>query len=421
MKAFVGFAGFGLVDLVLREAGFDVIGVEIDPAIAEVNRINGGHCLTADILDIRPEDYIDYDLAHFSPPCPSFSLASQSKESLLDIALARWVARFVAVVQPQIFTLENVWAYRGSESWAVILKALTEMGYGIDWWHLNMADYGVAQTRKRMIAIARLDGQRPQKPAATHRDTSKDTPGQLELFETLPAWLGWYQAIEDLIPSLPESQFALWQMDRLPTHLKTFLMMTSNTNRNGVDNRSGRGVLDIDRPANTVASCEALPRALLLGQGSRSEIKNGAMPADTVTANTNQTGVKAFICDSGNTTNRGAITIRFGDDLLFTVTTMGKMAPLKAFVAGGQHQNKNTVQNRRDDEPLFTVVSSENGDMRAAAQGRIVSMAPRALARFQGIPDSFQLPENRALACYGIGNAVPPPLYRAVLKSLERR
>ena len=45
MKAFVGFAGFGGVDIALRDFGFEVVGVEIDDAIAEVNRLNGGTAL----------------------------------------------------------------------------------------------------------------------------------------------------------------------------------------------------------------------------------------------------------------------------------------------------------------------------------------------------------------------------------------
>jgi DNA (cytosine-5)-methyltransferase 1 len=375
MKAFVGFAGFGLVDLVLREAAFDTIGVEIDPAITEVNRINGVHCLTADILDIRPEDYIDYDLAHFSPPCPNFSLASQSEETETDIALARWVARFVAVVKPEIFTLENVWLYRKSKSWGIILEALTGMGYGVDWWHLNAADYGVAQSRKRMIVIGRFDGQRPQKPVATHRDASKDNAGQVALFETLPPWVGWYEVIKDLIPTLPESQFAPWQMDRMPEELKTFLAPVNGEHSNG---------LNVSDPEMTITTSHDAKkyRAFLLGQGERSKIKNGTMPADTV-----QAGVKSFIINSRNT-NRD-LTIRVQDQPAMSVTASDMRRP-------------SAIQ-------------------RAAAQGRIVSMTPRALARFQGIPDSFRLPDNRTLACYGIGNAVPPPLYRAVLKSLERR
>ena len=39
MKALIGFAGFGGVDIALREAGFQTLGIEIDAAIAEVNRL----------------------------------------------------------------------------------------------------------------------------------------------------------------------------------------------------------------------------------------------------------------------------------------------------------------------------------------------------------------------------------------------
>ncbi len=48
------------------------------------------------------------------------------------------------------------------------------------------------------------------------------------------------------------------------------------------------------------------------------------------------------------------------------------------------------------------------------SRGRVVSMTPRALARFQSLPDSYVLPEKKSLACKGIGNGVPCDLMRAV-------
>ncbi len=68
MKAFVGCAGFGGVDIALREFGYEVIGVEIDDAIAEVNRRNGGSVITGDLLDLDPRKYAGYELMHFSLP-----------------------------------------------------------------------------------------------------------------------------------------------------------------------------------------------------------------------------------------------------------------------------------------------------------------------------------------------------------------
>jgi DNA (cytosine-5)-methyltransferase 1 len=352
VKALVGFAGFGGVDIALRDFGFQVTGIEIDSAIAEVNRFNGGHCLTADLLEIDPADYVGWDLFHFSPPCPSFSVAkSGGAETEDDLALARKICQFIRVSRPEYFTLENVWLYRKSLSWLLIWYTLLEQGYGVDAWNLNAADYGVPQSRRRMIVIARRDGRKPAKPFPTHSQKP-------DMF-TVPH-RGWYETIEDLIPDLPEGEFALWQEDRLPDELETTLLVPVDNSSNGVVRTGDEPMVTIQtRPPSRCPH-----RAFIIGQGKRSKPKSKYMPADTITANTNQIGVKAFI-------------------------------------VGGQYQ------------------SSDHLDTRIWQNGKVISMTPRCLARFQGFPDWFVLPGNRGLACYGIGNAVPPGLYRAVLGSLR--
>ena len=84
----------------------------------------------------------------------------------------------------------------------------------MDYWHLNAADYGVPQTRRRLILVARLNG-KPIKPLATHARPDKLTP----MLDTRLPWIGWYAAIEDLIDTLPPSQFAPWQLERLPQEM----------------------------------------------------------------------------------------------------------------------------------------------------------------------------------------------------------
>ncbi len=219
MRAFVGFAGFGGVDLALRDFNFDVIGVEVDDKISEVNRMNGGNIITADILDIEPRNYIGYNLMHFSPPCPSFSIANyKSSETEEDVVLAKRIAQFVISSKPQYFTLENVGMYRKSQSWNIILEVLLGQGYGVNFWYLNSADYGIPQTRKRMIVIARRDRQKPIRPIATHWNYSEHKD-QLSLFDMLPKWNGWFEAVRDLIPELPDNRFTEWEYGEL---LKVF-------------------------------------------------------------------------------------------------------------------------------------------------------------------------------------------------------
>lgn len=71
----------------------------------------------------------------------------------------------------------------------------------------------------------------------------------------------------------------------------------------------------------------------------------------------------------------------------------------------------------------FTLAAMTVSDAKKAVRewltnGRIVQMTPRALARFQTFPDGYVLPSNKKLACYGIGNAVPPLLAKQVIESL---
>jgi site-specific DNA-cytosine methylase len=388
MNALVGFAGFGGVEIALRDFGIDSVGIEVNPAIAEVNRRNGGHCLTADLLAIDPTDYVGWLLFHFSPPCPNFSLAKVGgSEQESDLLLARKICEFIRVGRPVYFTLENVWSYRKSLSWHLIQYTLLEEDYGLDAWHLNAADYGVPQTRRRMIAIARRDGRQPTKPWPTHSKNG-------DMF-TLP-WRGWYEAIEDLIPALEESKLASWQKDRLPESLGDFLIMTGNTNRGGIDNKPGRGWLNKKQPANAVTT-----------------VSGGGMP-------------KAVLINSQNARKGCRLTIRESDKPTFTVVAnmMEKNSPPKVFVIGGQFQTPQNgksriVQNKTANEPIWTICTSDKLDTRVYQAGKIISVNTRCLARFQDFPDNFILPDNRQLACRGIGNALPPGVYRAVLRSLD--
>ncbi len=49
--------------------------------------------------------------------------------------------------------------------------------------------------------------------------------------------------------------------------------------------------------------------------------------------------------------------------------------------------------------------------------GRVVKMTPRALARFQSVPDAYVLPDKASLACRIIGNGVAVEAYRRLLES----
>ena len=369
------FSGGEGVGVGARAAGLrHVWGVEIDDDIAQVARDNGFDVRTANIHAVDPADYEPPTVLHASPPCPNYSVAKQGRrETNSDIALASAVAQFIRVLQPQYFTLENVYLYRKSESWDAIYRTLKFCGYHVDMQHINAANFGVPQTRKRMVVRASFN---PVPP----------------LPEPEP-WIGWYEAIEDLIPTLPESQFAPWQLKGMPAELlESMLVDSAGWVKDGVR-------IPVMRPAD--------------------------QPANTIIANHGRRPMRAFLVGGANASR--APTIRKDNEPMFTVTA-GIKHPHRAFLIGGQYgrpANKTgeprPPQMRGRDEPVFTVTAVNKGDWRAWLEhGKIVQMTPRALARFQSFPDSYALPSTKTLACRIVGMAVPPLLYQKLVSQLTK-
>ena len=329
------FTGFGGVDLGMRAAGIDtVFGLEKSAAIAEVAKSNGVQVVIGDVNFFDGSELRGVDVIHASPPCPNFSNANMNaSETEEDITLAESVARIVRASMPRWFTLENVLMYRKSKSFSVIKDALADCGYMFVWFHLNAADFGVPQTRRRLFLIACRDGLIPQMPPPV-------------------PWAGWYAAIEDLIPALPDSQFAPWQMKNLQIIMETTLVGQDYDSPSYIDNRK--------------------PVTATVGE-----------PAFTVKASASNSIWKAFIVDGSNASRD--LTIRKGSEPVFScVAQFGRQA------------------------------------VRAFIPGRVIAMTPRALARFQSFPDSYKLPDRKRVAFRGIGNAVPPMMYKEIIMTVTQ-
>jgi DNA (cytosine-5)-methyltransferase 1 len=368
------FSGFGGSTIGALQAGVKPIwAIEKRHAIANVANLNlGEHTIVADILNIDPNLLDSPDVLHASPPCPNFSNAKQGgEESEHDIDMARKVAEFIAVLSPRVLTLENVYQYRKSASWAVIRDTLNRCGYWFDLAHVNAADYGVPQTRKRMIVRAVLGDWVPYLPPPE-------------------PWVGWYEAIGDLIDGLPESEFAPWQLRGLPRSLRCSAMFSNQNSYDHEGNIYGTVYREEGESAFTIRDQHVLFRA--------------------------------FIVD-GNNVRPKRVTVRSDAEPTMTVTAQ-RQSP-KAFIISGQYgqaQNESGKSRRpqvRDGQtPSFTVTASNRGWRAWLNEGRVVSLTPRCLARFQTFPDWYELPEKKSLACYGIGNAVPPLLYQKLLEGL---
>lgn len=253
------FTGFGGADLGAMAAGFTPIwGVEFDPDIAACAAQNSIHSRVADVRDVDYSQLARPDLLHASPVCKNASIAKQNGgEAVEDIETAAAVIRAIVDLKPRAFTLENVRGYREFQAFKNILAALKAEGYAVAVDVLNSANYGVPQTRERLFIIARRDGKRPVFPNHTNAPADEISP----LFDERKPWVGWYEAIADLIDGLEETDFADWQLKRMPSHLKNasrsraFLATTNQVIREWT-------VRDEDDPAMTItASASSRPTA----------------------------------------------------------------------------------------------------------------------------------------------------------------
>lgn len=375
------FSGFGGSSIGAMQAGLTPIwAIEKSSAVADVARANlGDHVIVADVLDVDPSNLPRPDVLHASPPCPSFSIAnSKAAEQQADIDMALATACFICKLQPRVFTLENVPPYRHAVLFGIVVGALAEMGYFYDWDILNAADFGVPQTRRRLFLRAVHGALLPPLPPPE-------------------PWIGWLEAIEDLLPTLPESQFAPWQLARLPDEFRTMLL-PGGGNTNLASARPGRGCRLSDEPAHTVVTVTQ---------------EGGAMP-------------RALLVDSAGYTGNDGVTVLVTREQDEPANTIYGRRPMRAFLLGGQFGRPadssgecRPAQNRYGIEPCPTVTAVNKGDWRGfIGNGRVVKMTTRCLARFQSFPDDYRLPDNQSLACYGIGNAVPPFLYRKLLEGL---
>ena len=167
--------------------------VEYNKKIASAYTDNHGkeHMFVGDVQDFNSKDKQNVFYLHASPVCKNFSSASHSGgETTLDIVTAQATARVLEEQMPQVFTVENVKRYIGSEAYKIITDKLTELGYIWDVDVYKASDYGNATKRERMIIRAVKDGYLPAKP------------------EKVSAVTSWGEATRDL-----------WDTDLIPSNL----------------------------------------------------------------------------------------------------------------------------------------------------------------------------------------------------------
>jgi DNA (cytosine-5)-methyltransferase 1 len=162
------FSGSGGLDLGATAAGVDVRWAsDCDTAAVKTYRRNmGEHIIHGDVRAVEaPREACDILIA--GPPCQDFSTLWTHEGALTPRGnLYREVARFLAVLAPPAFVLENVRGLLSANSgraWMIVRSALRAparaLGLGIGPRYdltatmVNFADLGVPQMRERLIVV----------------------------------------------------------------------------------------------------------------------------------------------------------------------------------------------------------------------------------------------------------------------------
>jgi DNA (cytosine-5)-methyltransferase 1 len=213
---FAGAGGFGLG---FKIAGFSVpLSVEIDTWACDTLRYNhpGMTVIQNDIRDFNSINSVKEicifkpDIIIGGPPCQGFSIAGPAQKDPNDPRNTLFInfAQWINFLEPKAFVMENVKGLlsrknlEGVKVIDIVKKTFEDIGYFVEIWLLNSAEYGVPQIRERVFIVGNKLGKKLGIPPKTHSlDLLNVNSWQLSLegIHLNPAISLW-DAISDLPP-----------------------------------------------------------------------------------------------------------------------------------------------------------------------------------------------------------------------------
>ena len=386
MKVIDLFTGAGGFSVGAHRFTDSVIGVELDADAVATHRAAGVEVIHADVTTLDPYDFAaeegEHLHLHASPPCTTFSAAGTGKgrdvidrlgviirdmivDGEYDPELAEGIdatsllvvepARWIAALMPDSISFEQVRAVM--PLWEIYEDYLSVI-YDYSVWTatLSAEQYGVPQTRARAwLGASKEHAVTP--PTPTHSKYHTRRPGQLDL---------------GVLPWVPMSEALGWE----PMSQAGFLRRADNDDSvtiDGVGYRA-RDIVDADhRPSLAVTEkIRSWTHYAPAGVGQKNHPANprrlDEAPAPTVTGQSNHY-------------------LYHEDDF-----------------ADGEQMVK------RKDQTMA------EADHRHGKRARKITVAEAAA--LQGFPDGYPFQGSKTSQYRQIGNAVPPPIAEAVLRSL---
>lgn len=139
-----------------------VFSSEINEACQKVYKNNYGDIPNGDIKTVNPKDIPDFDILCAGFPCQPFSICGK-KLGFKDTrgTLFFEICKIIKEKKPKVVLLENVkfmTKHDNGNTFKTILASLDELGYNVAYKILNSKDFGVPQSRERIVIIATQNG-----------------------------------------------------------------------------------------------------------------------------------------------------------------------------------------------------------------------------------------------------------------------
>lgn len=342
----------------------------------------------------------------FSPDCKHHSKAKGGKpRDNQRRGLANVLVKWIDEVRPRIASLENVEEFqdwgdldeRGQpipekrgRLFAEFVEKIRTRGYEIEWRELDACDYGTPTTRRRLYMVMRCDGEPITWPAATHG------PGLARPWLTVGGCIDWSKEPRSIFGKKPP---ALNSQKRQAIGFVRYVLggnpyMVPKGAAWVVKHYTGVIGHDMRRPLGTITTRDhhAVGFAFLVkfyksgGQWQRCD-----QPAHTITCKARLGLVQAQAGnDIGAAVRVARWVLRFVPDApVRWLTVAGRLRPVCVVLADGVERFVVDIGTRM--------------------------LAPRELARAMGFPDSYELDGTIAQQVERIGNAVCPPVARAIV------